>query len=115
MLLQSPWRSNGPLSLTENMSSAVMRPSFEKPTFIRPRTPGRPRPMKCSSSRLMRIITGAFAFFASSTGMMQRNGAGDLAAESTTGNSLMTTTFSGGTPTHRATPVTVWAVLCVPV
>ena len=30
-------------------------------------------------------------------------------------DSLTTTTSSGGTPTQRATPVTVCAVLCVPV
>ena len=33
---------------------------------------GRARPMKCSSSRLMRIITGALAFFASSAGMIAK-------------------------------------------
>src|SRR5690242_11204497 len=37
---------------------------------MRPWKPGRPRPMKFSSSRLMRIITGAFVFFARSAGMI---------------------------------------------
>ena len=54
------------------MSNAVICPSLEKPTFIRPWKPGRARPMKCSSSRLMRIITGALAFFASSAGMIAK-------------------------------------------
>ena len=41
--------------------------------------------MNCSSSRLMRIITGALAFFASSAGIIMRNAAGNLAAESAAG------------------------------
>ena len=36
----SPTGSYGPFSLTTNMSSAVMRPSFAKPTFSRPCTAG---------------------------------------------------------------------------
>lgn len=47
-----------------------MRPSREKPTFIHPRKLGRARPMKVSSSRLMRIITGALAFFERNVGII---------------------------------------------
>jgi len=36
---------------------------FLKPILVRARMPGRARPMKCSSSRVIRIITGALAFF----------------------------------------------------
>ena len=39
-----------------------MRPSFEKPAFIRPKRQVRARPKKVFS-RLIRIITSAFAFF----------------------------------------------------
>src|ERR1035437_7729555 len=53
------------------MSSAMMRPSLEKPTFIRPSRLGRARPMKVSSSRLIRIITGALAFFDKSAGIIR--------------------------------------------
>ena len=41
--------------------------------------------MKFSSSRLIRIITGAFAFLDSSAGIIIDDAAGDLAAESATG------------------------------
>ena len=46
---------------------------------------GRARPMNVSSSRLMRIMTGAFVFFASSAGIIIDDAAGDLAAEATAG------------------------------
>ena len=55
---------------TVNMSIAVIRPSLEKPIFMRPSRLGRARPMACSSSRLMRIITGAPSFLDSSAGMI---------------------------------------------
>jgi hypothetical protein len=41
----SPCGSYGPFSLTTNMSTAVMRPSFAKPTLRRPCTAGRAPPM----------------------------------------------------------------------
>jgi hypothetical protein len=115
VLPQSPWRSNGPLSLTENMSMAVMRPSLVKPTFTRPRTPGRARPMYCSSSLVTRIITGALAFFDSNTGITSEIAPVILLPKPPPVYSLMTTTLAGSMPTHRETPSTVCAVLCVPV
>ena len=78
----SPARHKRRCSYTVNMSSARMRPSLPKPIFMRPSTLGRARPMKCSSSRLMRIITGAFSFFESSAGIIIVDPAGNLAAES---------------------------------
>ena len=71
--------------------------------------------MKCSSSRLIRIITGAFAFFDSSTGMISEMAPVILLPNPPPVYSLMTTTLSGSMPTQRATPGTVCAVLCVPV
>src|SRR5690348_11230387 len=65
----SPCASYGPLSQIVYMSIAVMRPSLRNPTFTRARMPGRARPMKCSSSRVMRIITGALTFFDSIAGI----------------------------------------------
>ena len=46
---------------------------------------GRARPMKCSSSRVMRSITGAPAFFASSAGTTRISARGHLAAEAAAG------------------------------
>ena len=54
----SPDRPYGPASCTRNMSIAVTRPSRRNPILIRPCIPGRARPMKCSSWREIRIITG---------------------------------------------------------
>ena len=39
------WRRTDRCRRSANMSIAVMRPSFEKPTFMRPCKPGRARPM----------------------------------------------------------------------
>ena len=70
-VLPSPPGPYGPPSTTVNISIAVMRPSLVNPTFILPCMAGRARPMECSSSRLMRIITGApFSFFDRSAGIM---------------------------------------------
>ena len=63
------------------MSTAVTRPSLRKPILTRASSDGRARPMKCSSSRLMRIITGAPVFFASSAGTAMVMRPGNLAAE----------------------------------
>ncbi len=41
----SPTMSYGPLSQITYISMAVIRPSLENPTFIRPSRLGRPRPM----------------------------------------------------------------------
>ena len=54
------------------MSSGGDPAVFGKADFHPARKPGRARPMKFSSSRLMRIITGALAFFASSAGMIAK-------------------------------------------
>ena len=89
----SPTASYGPVSTTLNMSSAVMRPSFEKPIFTRPIMLGRARPMKCSSSRVMRIITGALHFLESSAGMMSEMAPVILLPKPPPVYSLMSTTF----------------------
>src|SRR6187431_266201 len=63
----------------------------------------------------MRIITGALAFLASSTGIISEIAPVILLPNPPPVYSLTTTTFSGGTLTQRDTPTTVCAVLCVPV
>src|SRR5215467_4489861 len=116
----SPCASYGPLSQIVYMSIAVMRPSFRNPTFTRARMPGRARPMKCSSSRVMRIITGALAFFESSAGMHMKIDPGILLPKPPPVYSLMITVLdaasAGGTDgpkTQRPTDATVCIVLCV--
>ena len=91
----SPCASYGPLSQMAYMSTAVMRPSLVKPAFTRAITPGRARPMKCSSSRVMRIITGAFAFFESSAGMAMKIDPGILLPNPPPVYSLIMTTWFG--------------------
>ena len=95
------------------MSTAVMRPSFRKPILTRASSDGRVRPMKCSSSRLMRIITGAPIFFARSAGTATVCVPGILLPKPPPVYSLMSTTCSGRMPTHRATEATVRTTLCV--
>ena len=63
----------------------------------------------------MRIITGALAFFARSTGITSEIAPVILLPNPPPVYSLTTTTSSGGTLTQRDTPSTVCAVLCVPV
>ena len=53
--------------------------------FRRPCSAGRAPPMECSSSRVMRIITGALAFFDSSAGIAIVIVPGRLAAEAAAG------------------------------
>ena len=77
------------------MSIAVIRPSFLKPTFTRDRIPGRARPMKCSSSRVIRIITGAFAFFDRRAGMAMKIDPGILLPKPPPVYSLIITTWLG--------------------
>ena len=69
--------------------------------------------MKCSSSRVMRIITGALAFFESSAGIAIEMAPGILLPKPPPVYSLMITTLSGVTPVQRATDATVCTVLCV--
>src|SRR6266566_518338 len=95
------------------MSIARILPSFLKPTLVRARIPGRARPMKCSSSRVMRIITGALAFFDSSAGIAVKIELGILLPNPPPVYSLMNTICSGGMPTHRATDATDCTVLWV--
>ena len=109
----SPCASYGPLSQTVYMSIARIFPSLRKPIFVRARMPGRARPMKCSSSRVMRIITGAFAFFESSAGIAIDTAPGILLPKPPPVYSLMMTTLSGVRPVQRATDATVCTVLCV--
>ena len=77
------------------MSTAVTRPSLRKPILTRASNDGRARPMKCSSSRLMRIITGAPVFFASSAGTATVCVPGILLPKPPPVYSLMTTTCVG--------------------
>ena len=97
------------------MSTAVMRPSLAKPTFVRDRMPGRARPIKCSSSRLTRIITGAFSFFDSSAGITRVSAPVILLPNPPPVYSLMKTILSSSMCIQRAIAATVWKVLCVPV
>ena len=95
------------------MSTAVTRPSLRKPILTRAINDGRWRPMKCSSSRLMRIITGPPIFFASSAGTATVYVPGILLPNPPPVYSLMTTTCSGLMPTQRAADSTVRMTLCV--
>ena len=71
--------------------------------------------MKCSSSRLMRIITGALAFFDSSAGMMAEMPPVILLPNPPPVYSLMKTTLSGSMIQPARDAGRVCAVLCVPV
>ena len=93
--------------MTVYMSIARILPSLRKPTLVRERMPGRARPMKCSSSRVMRIITGAFAFFESSAGIAIETAPGILLPKPPPVYSLTITTLSGVSPVQRATDATV--------
>ena len=97
------------------MSSAMIRPSLENPTFIRPSRLGRARPMKVSSSRLIRIITGALAFFDRSAGIISEMPAVTLLPKPPPVYSLTRTTLLTSMFNHLAMAGTVCAVLCVPV
>lgn len=101
--------------MIENMSTARMRPSFEKPTFIRPVKLGRARPMKCSSSRVIRIMTGALHFLESNAGMMSEIAAVPLLPKPPPVYSLIKTTLLGSMFIHRAMAGTVCIMLWVPV
>ena len=97
------------------MSSAIIRPSLEKPAFMRPNRLGRARPMKVSSSRLIRIITGALAFFDKSAGITRVTPPVILLPKPPPVYSLMRTTLPTSMFSHLAMAGTVCAVLCVPV
>ena len=75
-------------------------PSLEKPTFIRPIRLGRARPMNVSSSRLMRIITGALTFFESSAGMTSDTPPVTLLPKPPPVYSLIRTTLPGSMFNH---------------
>ena len=96
------------------MSIAVMRPSLRKPILTRARMPGRARPMKCSSSRVMRIITGALAFFESSAGIAIEMAPGILLPKPPPVYSLMMHDLVRRAARSSARPTaTVCTVLCV--
>ena len=67
--------------------------------------------MKCSSSRVMRIMTGALAFFDRSAGMIIETPPVTLLPNPPPVYSLMNTILSGSRCSHRATAGTVCAVL----
>ena len=90
-----------------------MRPSLRKPILTRECSAGRARPMYCSCSRVMRIITGAPVFFASSAGTTTNTVPDPLLPNPPPVYSLMMTTSSGLMPTHRATAPIVRIVLWV--
>ena len=69
--------------------------------------------MACSSSRVIRIMTGALAFFDKSAATATKTDPEPLLPKPPPVYSLMMTTFSGGMPTHRATAPTVRMVLWV--
>ena len=94
------------------MSSAVTLPSFEKPTFILPIRLGRARPINVSSSRLIRIITGALTFFESSAGITSVTPPVILLPKPPPVYSLIRTTLPGSMFNHLAITGTVCAVLC---
>ena len=106
--------SNGPFSPTTNMSMAVMRPSRAKPTFVRPCKAGRAPPMKCSSSLLIRIITGALAFFDRRAGIMTLMLPVALLPKPPPVYSAMSTMSLDSMCIHRAIASSVWTVLWVP-
>jgi hypothetical protein len=74
---------------------------------------GRARPIKCSSSRLIRIITGVPVFFARSAGMMSVTDPVALLPYPPPQYSLISTMFCGSRLSQRAIEFTVWIVLCV--
>ena len=76
-------------------------------------TAGRARPMKFSSRRLIRIITGLPICFDIRIGSRMLIDPAPLLPNPPPQNSQTSTTFSGSTPAHRATAPTVRAVLCV--
>ncbi len=84
-----------------------MRPSFEKPTFIRPSRLGRARPINVSSSRVMRIITGALAFFDKSAGITSDTPPVILLPNPPPVYSLTKTTLLASMFSHRAMAGTV--------
>ncbi len=91
-----------------------MRPSLRTPILTRPWMPVRARPMSCSSSRLMRIITGApLSFFDNSAGMVIDTAPAALLPNPPPVYSLTSTTSAGSTPTHDAIGSTVRTRLCV--
>ena len=71
--------------------------------------------MKVSSSRLMRIITGALAFFDSSAGIIMVTPPVILLPNPPPVYSLMKTILSASMFSQRAMAGRVCAVLCVPV
>ena len=71
--------------------------------------------MYCSSSRVMRIITGALAFLASSAGIMQITAPVARLPKPPPVYSVISTTFSPGMFIHREIDATVCTALCVPV
>ena len=75
--------------------------------------PAARRPMYCSSSREMRIITGALTFFDRSAGMTVNTDDDPLLPKPPPVYSLMITTSFGSMPTQRATALIVRMVLCV--
>jgi hypothetical protein len=96
-----------------NRSSAAIRPSLRNPIFTRPVMFVRARPMQLSSSRLMRIITGALAFLDRSAGIAIETAPPPLLPKPPPVYSHTSTTRDGSMPTHRATGSTVRTTLCV--
>ena len=83
----------------ERRDAAVL----SKPTRARPTMPVRARPMQCSSSRLMRIITGCAGFLRQQRRNGHRDGARALAAEAAAAVLADRARLSSGSmPTHRA-------------
>ena len=89
------------------MSTAVILPSFAKPTLTREWNAGRARPTMCSSSRLRRIMTGVPVFFARSAGMMSVTDPVALLPYPPPQYSLMRTMSVGSRLSHRAIELTV--------
>ena len=71
-------------------------------------------PMYCSSSRVMRIITGAPAFLASSAGIMHCTEPVARLPKPPPVYSVMSTTSAGSSRIQRAIEATVCTALCVP-
>ena len=70
--------------------------------------------MYCSSSRVMRIITGAFAFFESSAGIMHCTEPVARLPKPPPVYSVMSTTSAGSRRSHREIDATVCTALWVP-
>ena len=111
--MKSVEKPYGPPSWTKNMSMAVMRPSLRKPIFTRPCSPGRARPRKCSSWRVMRIITGLPAFCDSRAGRRIWTKPAILLPKPPPQYSETSTRSSGAMPMPRAAGPCVRSVLCV--